>query len=327
MSIAPQNKPIVVTGGNGFVGTAVISRLLLEGYPVRSVVRNLNYSPPQDGVQHFYVNSLNLDNDWSAPLDGASVVIHTAARVHVASEKTSGGLAEFRLANVSATINLANQAAKAGVKRFIFLSSIKVNGEQTLREELFLPNDIPNPSDSYGLSKREAEDSLRLLATKTGMEVVIIRPVLIYGPGVKGNFLSMMNFIYKGFPLPFGALNNKRSFVALDNLVDLIFTCLFQPSAANRTFLVSDGNDLSLTEFFRMCSIAMGIKPCQIFVPPLFIQIAAALIGRQQMARRLCNSLQVDISETTNLLNWTPPIGVTEALQKTAADFLRKKGK
>lgn len=314
---------IIITGATGFVGSSLVTRLALEKFVVRAVVRSENYRAP-DGVGMARVDGLGPDTDWLAALNGASVVVHAAARVHVMTEKVKDPLSEFRYANVAGTLNLARQAARAGVRRFVFLSSIKVNGEQTSSGQRFTPSDTPKPSDPYGISKCEAEEGLRRLAEQTGMDVVIIRPVLVYGPGVKGNFLSMMRWLHKGIPLPLGAIHNARSLVALDNLVDLIVTCLGHPAAANQTFLVSDGEDISTTELLKRTASAMGIKARLIPVPPSIIQAGAALLGKRDVAQRLCGLLQVDISKTRELLGWTPPVSVDEALRKTAEDFLRK---
>jgi len=237
-------------------------------------------------------------------------------------ETANDPLAEFRKVNVDGTLNLARQAAAAGVRRFIFISSIKVNGEGSALGAPYLADAKPAPADPYGISKMEAEQGLRALAAETGMEVVIIRPVLVYGPGVKANFRSMMSWLNKGVPLPLGAIHNQRSLVALDNLVDLIVTCIDHPAAANQTFLVSDGEDLSTTELLRRMGAALG-KPARLLpVPAFMLQAGAALLGKRDMAQRLCGSLQVDISKTRELLNWTPPVSVDQALAKTAAHFL-----
>jgi nucleoside-diphosphate-sugar epimerase len=247
-----------------------------------------------------------------------AVVVHLAARVHVMDDKVSDPLLEFRKVNADATLNLAKQAASAGVKRFIFISSIKVNGESTELGKPFQADDTVMPDDAYGLSKHEAEAALLRLGTATGMEVVVIRPPLVYGAGVKANFYSMMRWLDKGIPLPLGAINNKRSFVALDNLVDLIITCINHPSAAGQIFLVSDDEDLSTSELLRLMATALG-KPARLLaVPVSVLQFVAKRLGKQAIAQRLCSSLQLDISKTRQMLGWTPPVSVTEALKKAA---------
>jgi UDP-glucose 4-epimerase len=230
-------------------------------------------------------------------------------------------LAAFRKVNVEGTLNLARQAAAAGVRRFIFISSIKVNGEGTAPGMVYTAEDVPAPADPYGVSKMEAEQGLRELAAESAMDVVIIRPVLVYGPGVKANFLNMMLWLDKGIPLPFGAIDNSRSLVALDNLVDLILTCIEHPEAANQTFLVSDGEDLSTTALLNKMANALN-KPARLIpVPSWILQSGAALLGRKGLSQRLCGSLRVDITKTRNLLGWTPPLSVDEALAITAKHF------
>jgi UDP-glucose 4-epimerase len=237
------------------------------------------------------------------------------------NDTESDPLSAFRTVNVEGTLNLARQAAAAGVQRFIFISSIKVNGEGTTPGSAFTADDEPAPADPYGVSKMEAEQGLRELAAQTSMDVVIIRPVLVYGPGVKANFLNMMRWLDKGIPLPFGAIYNSRSLVALDNLVDLVLTCIEHPAAANQTFLVSDGDDLSTTELLSKMAKALN-KPARLIpVPSWMLQGGAALLGKKGLSQRLCGSLQVDIAKTRNLLGWVPPVSVDAALAATARHF------
>lgn len=258
------------------------------------------------------------------PLAGVDVLVHCAARVHVMSDASSDPLSEYRKVNVEGTLRLAEQAASAGVKRFIFISSIKVNGEGTRKGEAYKADDLPKPTTPYGISKMEAEQALRLVAQRTGMEVVIIRPTLVYGPGVKANFRSMMVWLNKSIPLPLGALHSQRSLVALDNLVDLIVTCLHHPAAANQVFLVSDGEDMSTTELLTRIGIALD-KPARLMpVPAVLLRWCMLLIGRKGMGQRLCGSLQVDIQKTRDLLGWTPSTTVTVALRQTAERFQGK---
>ena len=248
--------------------------------------------------------------------------MHLAARVHVMNDKNPDPLAEFRRVNVEATANLARQAAAAGVKRFVFLSSVKVNGEFTEAGQPFTADDAPAPEDPYGVSKHEAEELLRQIAAETGMEVVIIRPPLVYGPGVKANFQSMMRWLARGVPLPLAAVTeNRRSLVALDNLVDLIVTCLNHPAAANQTFLVSDGEDISTAELLNRMGAAMG-KPARLFyLPPTLLKLGASVLKRPGIYQRLCGSLQLDIAKTRQLLGWTPPVSVDEGLRRAAEGF------
>ncbi len=232
------------------------------------------------------------------------------------TDEMADPLAEYRRVNVDGTLNLARQTAAAGVKRFVFISSIKVNGEATARGKAFQADGVPAPEDAYGQSKLEAEQGLVKLAAETGIEVVIIRPPLVYGPGVKGNFASMIKLVEKGLPLPLGAINNKRSLVGIDNLVDLVIRCIDHPAAANQVFLAGDGEDLSTTELLRAVGKAMG-KPARLIpVPVGLLQFGATLLGKKAMAQRLLGSLQVDISKTCELLDWQPPYTVEEGLRR-----------
>jgi len=313
-------KQIMVTGGSGFVGRTLLERLHQDGYGLIAPSRTPLAQAPA-GVVNPLVAGLAVDVDWSASLEGAAVVIHSAARVHVMNDTAADPLVEFRKANVDGTLSLARQAAAAGVQRFIFISSIKVNGEGTELGYPYRADDTPAPQDPYGVSKMEAEQGLRALASETGMEVVIIRPVLVYGPGVKANFRSMMSWLRKGIPLPLGATGNKRSLVAVDNLVDLIATCIDHPAAANQTFLVSDGEDLSTTQLLQRMGSALG-RPARLLpVPASLLEAGAAMLGRRAIAQRLCGSLQVDICKTRERLAWAPPVSVDDALRKTARAF------
>ncbi|MEO6598946.1 MAG: NAD-dependent epimerase/dehydratase family protein, partial [Polyangiaceae bacterium] len=241
---------------------------------------------------------------------------HAAARVHVMRENASDPLAEFRRVNVDGTLHLAREAARANVRRFVFLSSIKVNGEVTSRGRPFTADDPPGPVDPYGISKNEAEQGLWQIGAQTGMDVVIIRPVLVYGAGVKGNFRSMIGWLREGVPLPLRAIHNKRSLVALDNLVDLIMVCLRHPAATNQTFLVSDGDDLSTTELLRRACIALNTPARLLPMPPRVLELIARLAGKSDVAQRLLGDLQVDIRKTIRLLDWTPPVDVQTALAR-----------
>ena len=261
---------------------------------------------------------MNDRADWRKALAGCQVVVHLAARVHVMTDTAKNPLDEFRQVNVKGTLNLARQAAAAGVRRFVFVSSIKVNGEATEPGHPFTAEDTPAPLDAYGISKMEAEQGLREISAQTGMEVVIIRPPLVYGPGVKANFAAMMRWLARGVPLPLGAIHNQRSLVALDNLVDLIVTCIAHPAAANQTFLVSDGQDVSTTELLRRMGRAMK-RPARLMpVPAGLLEWTAALVGKRDVAQRLCGSLQVDIQKTRQLLGWNPPLTLDQGLKKAA---------
>ncbi|MCF6265679.1 MAG: SDR family oxidoreductase [Desulfuromusa sp.] len=315
---------ILVTGATGFVGSAVIGQLSpQQNFTLTAVIRQDNHSFPKS-VNVVKIGDINPNTDWAAALQGIAVVIHTAARVHVMQDDVADPSTEFRRVNVAGTLNLAQQAAAAGVKRFIFISSIKVNGEETSFGQPFTAKDIPAPSDPYGISKLEAEQGLRQLSDKNGIEVVIIRPPLVYGSGVKANFQTMMRWLNKGVPLPLGAIHNKRSLVALDNLVNLIITCIDHPAAANQTFLVADGEDLSTTELLQRMAHALE-KPARLIpVPSRLLELGASLIGKKALAQRLCGSLQVDISKTCETLGWTPPINVDVGLRRAAAGYKAK---
>jgi len=309
---------VLVTGANGFVGQAVWLRFNgMSGVTAIGSVRHAG-KVADAGVPLVTVGELSAQTDWSGALAGVEAVVHTAARVHVMQETTADPLTEFRRVNVQGTLKLARQAAAAGVRRFVFVSSIKVNGESTQLGSPFKADDEPAPLDAYGVSKMEAEQGLRELATQTGMEVVIIRPPLVYGPGVKANFAAMMRWLQRGVPLPLGAIHNQRSLVALGNLVDLIVLCLTHPAAANQTFLVSDGEDVSTTELLRRMGQAMGHPARLIPVPAGWLKLAAALVGKQDVAQRLCGSLQVDIEKTRRLLGWNPPLTLDQGLKKAA---------
>jgi nucleoside-diphosphate-sugar epimerase len=312
----------LITGGNGFVGRALTSHVLALGYDVRLPLRQPQRVDQIAGVETVEIGSLSLENDWTAVLREVDRVVHLAARVHVMNDKSSDPLAEFRRVNVEGTANLARQAAAAGVRRFVYLSSIKVNGEFTQEGRPFTADDAPAPEDPYGVSKHEAEQALRQIAADTGMEVVIIRPPLVYGPSVKANFESMMRWLTRGVPLPLAAVTqNRRSLVALDNLVDLIVTCLNNPAAANQTFLACDGEDLSTAELVKRMGAAMG-KPARMFyVTPALLKLGATVLSKPTIYQRLCGSLQLDISKTRQLLGWTPPVSVDEGLRRAAEGF------
>lgn len=317
-----RSKTFLVTGGSGFLGQALINQLVrLPGCTVVAPMRNLS-ARLAAGARSFALNNLDGANDWQVTLNDVDVVIHAAARVHVMNEVAVDPLAAFREVNVEATLNLARQAAEYGVKRFIFISSIKVNGEGTEAGAVYRADDTPAPIGPYAISKLEAEQGLMSLAANTGMEVVVIRPVLVYGPGVKANFLSMMRWLYRGVPLPFGAVNNLRSLVAIDNLVDLIVTCSDHPAAANQVFLASDGEDVSTTQLLRKLANALG-KPARLLpIPTRIMSGVAAMIGKRAMADRIFGSLQVDISKNRKLLGWEPPVTLDKALGLTAQHFL-----
>jgi nucleoside-diphosphate-sugar epimerase len=312
---------LLVTGASGFVGMELI-RYLYEMHRFQ-IIAALHHQVPAfpTGVESVQVADLTAFTDWSMALAGVETVVHLAARVHVIHDLSRNPLDEFRQVNVAGTLNLARQAAVAGVKRFIFLSSVKVNGECTHPGYPYSEQDIPAPQDPYGISKHEAEEGLRQLAKETGMAVTIIRPPLVYGYGVKANFRNLLLWLKKGIPLPLGAIHNQRSFVALDNLIDFILTCILHPNAANQTFLVADGEDLSTPELLQRAGLALG-KPVRLLpVAAGMLHLGATLIGKKAMTQRLCGSLQVDISKARELLNWAPPMSVDEGLRRVAREI------
>ena len=310
---------VLVTGAQGFVGLPLSEALVKLGYQVRGAVRGNFHN--KEGQETISVGDINGDTVWTEALVDVAVVIHLAARVHVMNETATDALSAYRKVNVEGTVNLAKQTVQAGVKRFIFISSIKVNGEGTVLGHPYCGEQAPAPVDAYGLSKYEAELALQQLAKDTGLEVVIIRPTLIYGPGVKANFKAMMRCLALGIPLPLGSIHNQRSLLALDNLIDLIQVCITHPAAANQIFLASDGVDLSTPELLTAMAVALGKTARLIKLPERLLMLGAKLLGKQAMAKRLCGSLQVDSSKARKLLGWQPPVSVQEALHKVAVAY------
>lgn len=326
-----SRRRFMITGATGFIGTALIHRLRSENrYAVRAATRREIAELPPD-IERSVLGDFGAGTDWRTSLQDTDVVVHLAARVHVSHDTAADPLLEFRRANVETTLKLARQAAEAGVRRFIFLSSVKVNGEGRcltalgrhigqraggpVPPEVYRETDPPAPEDAYGLSKYEAETGLRQVSAATKMELVIIRPPLAYGPRVRANFLLLMRAIARGIPLPLGAISNRRSLVGLDNLVDFILLCAEHPAAANETFLVSDGEDLSTPELIRRLARAMECSARLIPVPESVLMTGAMLLGKRAVARRLLGSLQVDISKARQRLGWVPPVSVDEGLR------------
>lgn len=319
------SKLVLVTGGSGFVGRSLIETVCMDSrYRLTVSTRNPDNRFPSS-VRVVPVPEVDGSTDWKSALEGVDIVVHLAARVHVMREADGDPLTAFRKVNVDGTLNLARQAAREGVKRFIFISSVKVNGECSTLGAPFSADDVPAPIDPYGISKYEAEQGLISLAASTGMDVVIIRPVLVYGPGVKANMLSMMRWLYWGIPLPLGSINNRRSLVAIENLNDLIFTCMAHPAAANQIFLVSDGDDISTTDLLRRMGASLGHSARLLPVSPKLLLSISALLGKRAVSQRLLGSLQVDIKKNYVLLGWSPPVTLNQGLISTAKRFLESR--
>lgn len=309
---------VLVTGAQGFVGKALAAGALSNGLVVRVSSRQ-KLIAADARLEHCQVGDLGPATDWFAALQGVNTVVHCAGRAHVMTDTAVDPLTAFRTINAAGTLNLARQAVEAGVKRFVFISSVGVNGSQTALGKPFCEADKPNPHNAYALSKWEAEQGLLRIADETGLEVVIIRPPLVYGSNAPGNFGSLMRAVRRGWPLPLGAVHNQRSLVALDNLVDFIVTCIAHPQAANQTFLVSDGQDLSTTELVRGMAQAAGVSARLLPVPVWALQAAGTLLGKGDAVQRLCGNLQVDISKARQLLGWVPPISVDEGLRRAVS--------
>jgi UDP-glucose 4-epimerase len=310
---------ILVTGSNGFVGRELCLTLGKRGIPFRAAVR------AGAGEGQVAVGNLNAATDWREALVGCTTVIHLAARVHVMSDTNEDPLRAYREVNLDGTLQLARQAVDAGVKRFVFVSSVKVNGEGT-EGKPFSASDCPAPCDPYGVSKMEAETALLALGRKTGLEVVVVRPPLIYGPGVKANFLNLVKLVRLGLPLPFGLANGYRSMVAVENLVDLLITCATHPNAPGAVFMVSDGQDMHVGDLVRMIAKAMDKKVFLLPVPPLMLRLAARLTGKSAVVDRLFGALQVDMKATQERLQWKPVVAPQIAISRTVEHFSRSHG-
>jgi nucleoside-diphosphate-sugar epimerase len=312
---------ILITGATGFVGRPLCDRLIVQKKSVSATIRNVSDKErlPRE-IKPIGINSLSdaLPREQLADIE---IVIYLAARVHQMNDNSPNALDAYREINTKAAISLAKQAAEHGIRRFIYLSSIKVNGEGISHP--YSEKDTPAPTDPYGQSKWESEQELLKLAQETGLEVVIIRPPLIYGPNVKANFLQLLKTIDKSIPLPFGAINNARSILYVGNLVDAIATCLDHPNAKNQTFIVSDGEDLSTTDLIRRLGKALGKFPLLLPVPRDLIRLATKLLGKADIGDRLLGSLQVDSSKIRQMLDWKPPYTVDQGLQATA-DWFKK---
>lgn len=317
---------ILVTGATGFIGHFLCERLLAEGQQVRGTLLPYeSFLTLADGVEPTTVDQLGTDTRWGHALRGVNTIIHLAARVHIMDDLAADPLAEFRKVNVEGTTKLAREAAKAGVKRLVFISSIKVNGEESVTP--YTSESPPNPSDPYGISKWEAEQDLREIENDTGLEVVVIRPTLVYGPGVKANFLNMMEIISRGIPLPFASIKNRRSLIYVGNLVDALATCAVHPEAAGKTYLVSDGEDVSTPELIRRTALALGVSARLLPFSTVLMRLAGKLTGKIGAVNRLTGSLTADSSKINQELGWSPPYTVDEGLQETVGWFKKTRRK
>ena len=317
----------LVVGANGFVGRPLCAELIKQGQTCRAAVRAANSQI--ENIEIMAVGSIDTKTNWADAMRDVDVVIHLAARVHVMHENASDPLEEFRKVNVTGTEHLARSAAANGVKRLVYVSSIKVNGESTLspgpspaygggEQNIFTESDIPSPQDPYGISKWEAEQALQRVAQETGLEVVILRPPLVYGAGVKGNFAKMLKVLARGIPLPFASVHNRRSLIYVGNLADALLACATHPAAAGQTYLVSDGEDISTADLLRRLGAAME-RPARLFpCPPALLHVAGRLSGRSAQIERLLGSLQIDSGKIRRELNWTPPYSLQQGLQATA---------
>lgn len=313
-----ERHKVAVTGASGFVGRALVEALAGdERFSCRARYR----SPPSFQVPAEIFVAGDVAESWDAALRGADMVVHTIARTHVLRETAPDALAEYRRVNVAGTTMLARRAAEAGVRRFVFLSSIKVNGESTPADRPFRETDAPAPIDAYGVSKLEAERALQALAEETGLEVVVLRPPLVYGPGVKGNLARLMRLVRARFPLPLGAVRNRRSMVGLDNLVSAIIACLVAQNAAGQTYLVSDQHDLSTAELVALMARSMEHRANLWPVPLLLLRLAGRLAGRSDEVQRLVGSLRVDSSRLSDELGWAPHVPVEEGIRRMVAAF------
>lgn len=288
-----------------------------NGWHVRGTVRSIEQAASLPaGVEVVQIESIGPDTDWSDALAGVDTVVHLAARVHVMNDRVADPLSAFRQVNVAGTERLARMAADAGVKRLVFLSTVKVNGEKT-EKHLFTEEHTPQPQDPYAISKFEAEQALHNISDATGLEIVILRSPLVYGPGVKANFLRLLNMVNKNIPLPLSMVNNKRSMIYIGNLIDAIIKCIENPNAANQTFLVSDGQDVSTPELIRMIAKAMGKKARLFPCPVSFLKMIGKVAGKSDEIERLTGSLQIDSAKIKSTLNWTPPYTIEEGSMET----------
>ena len=307
---------LLITGASGFVGRALTQRLRAEGRPFRAALRTAGDVDPASVP----VGAIDGGTSWETALSGCHTVVHLAARVHVMHEEAADPLAAFRAVNVVGTRRLAQEAARCGVRRLVFVSSVKVHGESS-SDRPFTEADRPAPADPYAISKWEAELALSSIAQSTGLEVAVLRPALVYGPGARGNFEQLLAAVSRGLPLPFGSVRNRRSLLYVDNLVDALMTCADHPDAPGRTFLVSDGETVSTPELVRRCARALGVAPHLWPVPVSMLRAVGALAGRGAAIERLTGSLAVDDAAIRTTLGWRPRVAMDDALAVTAAWF------
>lgn len=314
------------TGARGFVGTIALAAFSRKGHVLRAVASQHSRNDQADNAIKVDWRQMSLkegESGWASLLVDIDVIIHLAARVHIMHDDASNPLEEFRKVNVAGTENLARAAAASGVKRLVYVSSVKVNGEETHSGRRYTEVDVPAPQDPYGISKWEAEQALHRVAQETGLEVVIVRPPLVYGAGVKGNFVQMLKVLAKGIPLPLASVNNLRSLVYVENLVDALILCATHPAAAGQTYLVSDGEDISTPELLHRLGVAMGHPARLIPCPEVVLKLLGKLAGRSGQVERLLGSLQVDSGKIRRELNWTPPYSLQQGLQETAEWYRR----
>ena len=329
-----ESRTVLITGANGFVGQLLCAAMLKQGWRIRAALRLPHQMPA--GVKPVIIGEIDGKTGWAEALRGVDVVIHLAARVHVMKDAAADPLAEFRKVNLHGTANLAQQAARAGVKRLVYVSSVKVNGENTLsppsansgqakpspqgggERTTFTETDMPAPQDPYAISKWEAEQALHHVARETELEVVIVRPPLVYGPGVKGNFAQMLAAVAKGIPLPLASVRNQRSLIYVGNLVGALIACATHPAAAGQTYLVCDGEDVSTPDLLRRLAAAMEVSSRLFPCPPALLRLAGKLAGKSEQIERLLGSLQVDSDKMRRDLNWQPPYSLQQGLQATA---------
>ncbi len=306
----------LITGANGFVGSALCADLVQHQHVVRAAIRS--DKAWMAGLNNAVIGELNAYTDWSAALQQIDVVVHLAARVHVMHDTATDPLAAFRQVNVAATENLARQAAQAGVKRLVYVSSIKVNGEGTSGITSYTEQDIPNPQDPYGVSKWEAEQVLQRVAVKTGLEVVIVRPPLIYGAGVKGNFIKLFSVIERGMPLPLKGADNARSLLYVGNFVDALRVCGTHPAAVGQTYLVSDGEAISTAQLVANIASVLNCRNLAFYFPVGLLRRIAGWLGRSAAVERLFGSLRINDEKIRHELAWQPPYSMAQGLRATA---------